>query len=169
MWRDPLTLIIAVGKDGSSAKGNVYLDDGDSYAYRSGEFVWREFRLETTTGGKVKTRISSHVQTRHKGRDHQVPFGSEEEEKGLATASEWSKGIKTVRIEQIVVLGMAKQPSSVSVITQGGKGKEAEEVEWEWYEGKAATSTKPGGLASKLVLKIPPGVGIVHGWEIDIV
>jgi mannosyl-oligosaccharide alpha-1,3-glucosidase len=41
---DPLTLVVAVAPDGS-AEGEVYLDDGASFAYKSGAFLLRKFVL----------------------------------------------------------------------------------------------------------------------------
>lgn len=61
MAGDPYTLVVALDKKGC-AEGELFLDDGKSYAYESGEYVLRGFRFcenelrAETLGGKESIR-----------------------------------------------------------------------------------------------------------------
>src|SRR3954453_8534082 len=46
MRHDPFTLRIALDKNGK-ARGELYLDDGETFAHWDGEIVWREFTAST--------------------------------------------------------------------------------------------------------------------------
>ena len=46
MKHDPFTLRVALDKSGA-ASGTLYLDDGESYAFEQGDFVWRALGAET--------------------------------------------------------------------------------------------------------------------------
>jgi alpha 1,3-glucosidase len=50
MWKDPYTLTVALGKS-YEAKGELYSDDGDSFSYESGEFIWRGLEFVPASGG----------------------------------------------------------------------------------------------------------------------
>jgi alpha 1,3-glucosidase len=145
MWRDPFTLIIAVGVDGT-ASGKLYLDDGDSFDYEQGLFVLREFKL--TASGKRFT-LSNHDLRSSGQSETQVAAYS-------PSRGPWAEGIAGVKIEQIIVLGLKSKPSSVTV---GGT-----ELEWFWEAG-AAASTSSEGTASKLTVK-NPAVKVVEDWSI---
>ncbi|KRX25558.1 Neutral alpha-glucosidase AB [Trichinella nelsoni] len=41
--QDPFTLIMALNKDGTFANGTLYLDDGDSYEYKNGQYLYQYF------------------------------------------------------------------------------------------------------------------------------
>lgn len=56
MTTDPLTLIIALDKNGN-AQGDLYIDDGRSFAFQRGQYAYKKFTfsskegvLESTTG-----------------------------------------------------------------------------------------------------------------------
>jgi len=56
MKHDPFTLRVALDVNGS-AKGELYLDDGEGFGYQRGELVWRALRASTTHhGGGTKKR-----------------------------------------------------------------------------------------------------------------
>jgi mannosyl-oligosaccharide alpha-1,3-glucosidase len=149
MWRDPYTLLVTAGKD-DSASGDLYVDDGDSYAYRQGQYIHRRFDLKVTNKRKLTLSsinlvglaenafISTDVTVQHE--------------------DSWTKAMSTVRVEQVVILGLSKEPTS---ITAGGI-----KVSWEWTAGTASTSRKEGE-ASQLVIK-DPRVLIAQDWEIVI-
>ncbi len=83
MWQDPFTLVIAVDNK-RSARGELYLDDGEGYGYTSGEYVHRHFSFE-------KGRLSSSM------------IGGAE-----ISNNAYAQSIGHVRIERIVVLGLKK-------------------------------------------------------------
>ncbi|KAK4685643.1 hypothetical protein P7C73_g4499, partial [Tremellales sp. Uapishka_1] len=138
MWQDPFTLLIALGKDGSAA-GDLYLDDGEGYAYQSGDFVWRGFeyknnRLKNAPHGGASTGL--------------VPYDPVD--------NGWAQAIAHVRIEKIVVLGMKKAPKSVSV--------NGEELFFDFSAGESHDGKKERG-SSRLIIK-NPGLEVVSDWEI---
>merc|ERR1711935_743914 len=50
MQKDPFTLVITLNKAGT-AIGDLYVDDGKTYDYKQGQFLWRQL---TFSGGKLK-------------------------------------------------------------------------------------------------------------------
>ncbi|KAJ7736818.1 glycoside hydrolase family 31 protein [Mycena metata] len=151
MKLDPFTLRVALGKTGS-ARGELYLDDGVSYSHEKGQFVWREFSAETAK--KVVRLTTKNLGLERVG----------EAVDGVALASynpgnEFAKTIGEVRVEKVVVLGLASKPTSVKV--EGGN-----ELVWEYTPGVAAGG-KGEGVASVLTIK-DPKVLIVKDWAIVI-
>ncbi|KAI0035606.1 glycoside hydrolase family 31 protein [Vararia minispora EC-137] len=146
MAQDPFTLRVALSKSGA-AKGELYLDDGVTFAHRDGALVWREFIAAKTS----KT-------TTIKSRDLAVekPFAAD-----LAIydpANAFSQSIKNVRVEKVIVLGLSGKPSSV-MLTGGG------ELVWEFEEGAGSAGKEE--RASVLTIK-DPKVGIAQDWEVKI-
>ena len=152
MKRDPFTLRVALGKDGS-ARGELYLDDGETFSHQQGQLVWREFVAEKPAKKSKGVRISSRnlaAQKPAEAVDHVA----------LATydsGNAFAKAIADVRVEKIVVLGLAAKPSSVTV----GGGKE---LQWTYTDGVAA-SEKKEGTASVLVIR-DPKLAVASDWEI---
>lgn len=152
MKRDPFTLRVALSKAGT-ARGELYLDDGVSYDHLKGNFVWREFVAEKAA--KKGLRISS------------VDLGAAkpaEAVDGVALttynpANEFAKNIADVRVEKVVVLGLAGKPASIKV--EGGA-----ELTWEYTPGVAAGDKKEA-TASVLTIK-DPRVLIQKDWVIVI-
>ncbi|KAH9944606.1 alpha-glucosidase [Amylocystis lapponica] len=145
---DPFTLRVALDINGG-ARGELYLDDGETFSHQGGQFVWREFTAEKNGKG---VRISSRDLAARKPAE--AVDGVQ-----LATysgASDFAKSMEPVRVERLVVLGLAAQPKSVALA--GG-----EELEWVFEAGVAATET--GGSASLLVIK-DPGTSVASDWEI---
>ncbi|KAF7325290.1 Glycoside hydrolase family 31 protein [Mycena venus] len=151
MKLDPFTLRVALSKAGS-ARGELYLDDGVSYAHEKGQFVWREFSTQTA---KKTVRITTK------------DLGAEKKDAavdGVALASynpgnTFAETIKEVRVEKIVVEGLGGKPASVKV--EGGK-----ELVWEYAPGVAANG-KGEGVAGVLTIK-DPKVLVVKDWAIVI-
>lgn len=92
MALDPFTLTVAVGKSGE-AVGQLYLDDGETFAWEGGEFVHRAFEFK---GNKLSSRPKSEYKA----------------------GNAYAQRIKNVGVERVRVLGLAKAPTSVTV---GGK------------------------------------------------
>jgi alpha 1,3-glucosidase len=143
MWRDPFTLVVALGREGD-ARGEVYLDDGESFGYEKGDFVWRGFQASSTKG---ETVVSSFDKVDSNG-------------SALTRRDGWASEIADVRVEKIVVLGLEKQPSKVTV------DGETDALKWEWESGMAASGKKEG-QASRLTIKAP-GVRVVREWSLRI-
>lgn len=151
MKYDPFTLTVALDKTGN-ARGELYLDDGVSYDHESGAFVWREF----TAGTKGRTlRIASADLARAKPAeavDHVA----------LATydaANAFAQDIAGVRVEKLLVLGIASEPTAVTLAS-------GTPLEWEFHPGVAAGASKEGETAH-LVIKNPVA-SIASDWEVVI-
>ncbi|KAJ7496651.1 glycoside hydrolase family 31 protein [Mycena latifolia] len=151
MHRDPFTLRVALAKAGG-ARGELYLDDGVSYDHEKGQFVWREFSAEAA---KKSVRVSS----RDLGKEQTGAAVDGVALKGYDPRNAFAEGVKDVRVEKVVVLGLSGKPSSVKV--EGGG-----ELVWEYTPGIAAGG-KGEGVASVLTIK-DPKVRIVEDWAIVI-
>ncbi|GBE80864.1 Glucosidase 2 subunit alpha [Sparassis crispa] len=148
MAHDPFTLRVALDKSGG-ARGELYLDDGVTYAHQKGQFVWREFGAQKAGKG---VRISSRNLASQKPAEAVDGVA-------LATydnANEFARSIAGVRVERVVVFGLAAKPMSVKV--QGGA-----ELSFEFTPGVAAAGREGG--ASVLVIK-DPSVSVTRDWEI---
>lgn len=153
MKKDPYTITVALSKTGN-AKGEVYIDDGSSFAYEKGDLVWRGFEAQTDkkTGSlviKSKNLVSADPNAAVDG-TALAPYNP---------TNTFAKDIASVRVERIVILGVPGKPKSVK--TAGGKA-----VEFTWTGGAKASSKKEG-TASVLVLK-DPGLFITQDWTVVI-
>ncbi|KAI0657708.1 alpha-glucosidase [Cubamyces menziesii] len=154
MKRDPFTLRVALDKDGH-ARGELYLDDGETYSHETGQFVWREFVAEKPAKKSKGVKISNKnlgAQKPTEAVDHVA----------LATydsANDFAKSIADVRVEKIVVLGLPTKPSSVTA--DGGKA-----LQWSYTPGVAASDSKEG-TASILVIK-DPKLNVTGDWNIEV-
>ncbi|KAF7428915.1 hypothetical protein PC9H_008151 [Pleurotus ostreatus] len=149
MKRDPFTLRVALDKKGS-ARGELYIDDGETYSHRNGEFIWRQFFADK---GKKELRISSKDLAALRPSDAVDGVAL----KTFNPANEFAKSVSGVRVERIVVLGLGSKPKSVKV--EGGQI-----LEWEYTPG-AASNDKKDGAAGVLVIK-DPATPIANNWEI---
>jgi alpha 1,3-glucosidase len=117
---DPYTLVVVLDSANASAtaEGELYMDDGNTYAYTEGAYIWRRFvfadntlRSEDLHDGKGKSRDS------------------------------YAKEIESVTVEKIVVVGAPSKwagEKDVKVSGEGTKGAKAELVFHEAQGGKAA-------------------------------
>ncbi|KAF9478104.1 glycoside hydrolase family 31 protein [Pholiota conissans] len=152
MKRDPFTLRVALSKAGN-ARGELYLDDGVTYDHLKGQFIWREFIAEKS--GKKGLRLSSVDLGAAK--PGEAVDGAE-----LTTynpANNFVQSVADVRVEKVVVVGLAGKPTSVKI--EGGG-----ELVWEYTPG-VASSEKKEGQASILTIK-DPKVLIRKDWAIVI-
>lgn len=139
MKHDPFTLRIALDTSGN-ARGEVYLDDGETYGYGKGDVVWRGFGAESTKRkgkGIGAVRISS------------VDLAVRTQVGAYDPKNEFARSVGDVRVEKLVVLGLGKKP--LSVVLEGGS-----ELEWEF-------ASKDG--AGVLVIK-DPAVRVVDDWAV---
>jgi len=148
MKRDPFTLKVVLSQSGD-ATGELYLDDGESYDHREGNFVWRSFVAESTK--KVVTISSKDLASKNPDR---AIDGVE-----LVTynrGNPFADALNGVRVERIVVLGLKNKPSKV---TLGNT-----DLEFTFEDGVAAVGKKEG-VASRMTIK-DPGAFITSDWVI---
>lgn len=173
-WRDPITLVIALEPPsaGSSlrAQGLLYLDDGQTYHYQDGAFVWRRFTFETAKDGSHTIRSQDEAALRSGHSDSTSVVATP----AYKANNEFAEAIKDVRVEKIVVLGLDKASSGgdgfdVTVkgdLASGAKSEASSIFEDGVTSGKAKKGK--GKRASRLVIKDPKAL-IRGDWEIRIV
>jgi alpha 1,3-glucosidase len=157
MHHDPFTLRIAL--DGSlTARGEIYLDDGVTYAYKEGQLTWRGLAVDTIAKG-AELRLSNVDLAA--ATPHSAVEGTALAE--FRPENPFQTGIASVRVERVIVLGLSGMPKRVAV--EGGR-----ELEWEYAPGAMAARKKgdsDGGVASVLTIK-DPGLGVATDWVIRI-
>jgi len=153
MKLDPFTLRVALDNR-RKARGELYLDDGETYSHEQGNIVWREFKAEALKKGKAITLSSLDLAA---ARPSDAVDGKALSE--YRGTNDFASSIGSVKIERIVVLGLGGRPTTVST------GSETP-LEWEYYDGVAATGKKEG-VASILTIK-NPGVLVSSDWNIVI-
>jgi alpha 1,3-glucosidase len=152
MKYDPFTLRVALENTGFYAHGELYLDDGETYEYQKGEFVWREFRTERHGKDGLKIYSVDLGATRQPQEAvDTVKFSSYDRNNAFA------KTLEDVGIEKIEVLGLAKAPKKVKLA--GGQ-----ELVFEFNKG-AAAADKQTRRASTLIIKAPR-VSVAKDWAI---
>ena len=161
MKHDPFTLRIALDNKNSRARGELYLDDGVTYNYQRGEFVWREFVAEEPAK-KQKNGAVFKIANRDLGSANLADAAL-----GIsvsrydAAENAFARDIASVRVEKVVVLGLGKKPTSVKVEETGAV------LEWEYVSGVAAGEKNKEGVASVLTIK-DPKVLVGREWTIGI-
>jgi alpha 1,3-glucosidase len=177
---DPFTLVIALDKqsgesDGETgdvrAEGTLYLDDGQTYEYESGEFVWRRFEWLSHDSGR-KHILRSIDEAGLKLADAELVVGDEKQLQTYERANRFAQSIQQVRVEKLVVLGLDKEPKSIRINAERLNGHSgAQNVEWHWNAGISASATSAGfkigsSTASELIVK-DPAVPIISDWSIE--
>ncbi|KAI0250065.1 glycoside hydrolase family 31 protein [Lactifluus subvellereus] len=165
MHRDPFTLRIALDSS-LTARGELYLDDGVTYAYKQGHLTWRG--LSVSVVDKKTSRGVAATELRLSNVDLAVAAPRAAVE-GHALAefqrgNPFQTGIMSVRVERMVILGLGGRPKRVAV--EGGR-----DLEWEFGPGVAAAGAVRGdsdsGVASVLTIK-DPNLGVASDWAIQI-
>jgi len=154
MKLDPFTLRIALDKT-STARGELYLDDGETFSHQEGQIVWRKFVAEKPDKKAKRLRISSHDLAKEKPSE---AVGGVEL-KSISPSNKFAKSIESVRVEKAVIMGLSSKPKSVKV--EGGQNLEFV------YDAGVAAGGKKEGQASILTIK-DPGVTISKDWAIVI-
>lgn len=152
MKHDPFTLRVALDVDGS-AKGELYLDDGEGFGYQRGELVWRDFQASTSHRDDGKEKREIIIQS------NDLAAASPDAVPSYTPANAFAKGIEEaeVRVERVVVVGVDDRP--VSVVVLEGEGQ-TRALEWTY---EAGTSERAGVVVIK-----DPGVGITKDWAVVI-
>lgn len=149
MKHDPFTLRIALDS-AHSARGKLYLDDGETYAHEQGNMIWREFTAKPE--GKGLTIQSEDLVHSSLGKAVDgVELSSYD------PTNSFAKSIGLVKVERVVVLGLKSKPADV-------KSGDRSTLDWEWTDGVQAKGSK-GGVSSILTIK-NPGVHIASDWRI---
>ncbi|PNS21092.1 hypothetical protein CAC42_3430 [Sphaceloma murrayae] len=140
MKRDPFTLVMTLPDQGD-AEGDLYLDDGESFDYQQGAYIWRKFAYNGATSTLVSTDAGKE---------------------GKKT-KEYIKSMKDVRIEKLVIVNAPKEWKTKKEVevSEEGKGSSGlkKKVPLLYNEGK-------GGQASWAIVR-DPAVGVGSGWKID--
>ena len=148
MKRDPFTLKVTLSQSGS-ASGELYLDDGESYDHREGNFVWREFVAESA---KKTVKISSK-DLASTNADRAVDGVQLTTYNG---GNAFANALNGVRVERIIVLGLKNKPSKVTLSNT--------DLEYTFEDGVSAVGKKEG-VASKLTIKNPSAI-ITSDWTV---
>ena len=164
MHRDPFTLRIALDSS-LTAHGELYLDDGTTYAYKQGHLTWRGLSVDSMD--KTELRLSNFDMAAA------TPRSAVEG----ATLAEFRRenpfqtGIASVRVERVVILGLPGMPKRVAVegSSSSSSSSSARELAWEFGPGVAAGAVRGDrdGVASVLTIK-DPGLGVASDWAIRI-
>src|SRR6266550_1544957 len=144
MKHDPFTLRVALDYKNSRARGELYLDDGVTYNYQRGEFVWREFVAEKQKNGAVFKIVNRDL-----GSANLANAALGISVSRYDTENAYARDVASVRVEKVVVLGLGKRPTSVKVEETGAV------LEWEFVPGVAAGEKNKEGVASLLTIKDP--------------
>ncbi|KAF8320449.1 alpha-glucosidase [Clavulina sp. PMI_390] len=184
MKNDPFTLTVALSSTTSDtlAEGELYMDDGETYAHTHGELIWRGFTAKRSSTGK--TRSSRTTTITLSSRDRVEPALSKgepivEASNTLTAPSTLALGkydpennayakliSDVVVVERVIVLGLPSKPTAVKLAGR--------DLEFTYEEGVSVVDPKikktgktGAGKASKLVIKNPKA-SIVASWDITI-
>ncbi|TBU52165.1 glycosyl hydrolases family 31-domain-containing protein [Dichomitus squalens] len=153
MKHDPFTLRVALGSDGS-ARGELYLDDGETYSHQQGQFVWREFAVEKPAKKSRCVWISS--------RDLAAQKPAEAVDRVALAAydsgNDFAKSIADVRVEKYVHRSSFPPPSTMTL--DGFAGRPTTTI-----TAGVASADKKEGTASVLVIR-DPKVAVTSDWAI---
>ncbi|KAA1073417.1 hypothetical protein PGT21_011415 [Puccinia graminis f. sp. tritici] len=161
MWKDPITLVVALDKQGQST-GTLYLDDGESFNHERGQFLYKRFSIKKESSGSftlsssdavAQTLKSTHEALRSSLAQYQPDNG-------------WIKKISSVNIDKVIILGLPDRPTCVKV---SGRN---DGLAYQYSSGLASTvkSAKMTGLGKRAsVLEIQnAAVKVVDDWSIEV-
>ena len=134
---DPYTLVIVLDNAGN-AEGTLYTDDGESFDYRDGAYVYQKFSFSSES-----MKLTSEAIMKPQKRTH-----------------DFIKTISKVKIEKLVFVAAPeewKDKNEVLVQLDGAKQKKRAGLSWHKGEGKNAAWAVVQNL----------GVGVSASWNID--
>ncbi|KAF2743555.1 glycoside hydrolase family 31 protein [Sporormia fimetaria CBS 119925] len=141
MKYDPFTLVVVLDKDGN-AQGTLYLDDGETFEYQNGAYIYRRFSFDGKRNSLTSTNLG---------------------ERATVKTDKYLKAMDKVRVEKIIVVNAPKawKTKKEVVVMEEGKKESARKktAELEFFEGEK-------GKADWAVVRNPK-VGIGRGWRID--
>ncbi|KAK4219231.1 2 subunit alpha glucosidase [Rhypophila decipiens] len=133
---DDYTLVVAVSKDGKSAEGDLYVDDGDSFDFEKGQYIRRKFVMEGSTISSVDAE----------GRDT----------KGVKEG-EWMKKMRGVSVDKIMVVGAPSSWANKKEVSVESEGKS-------WSVEVEYSPAAKGRAAFAVIKKV--GARIGADWKI---
>jgi alpha 1,3-glucosidase len=149
MRDDPFTFNIALSSNGS-ARGDLYWDDGSSFKYQDGEYLYRRFSFE---GNRLRSTRGDLNDLIHD--DSGVVFNTT-----FVPAREgYSKDVVNT-VERVIVLGYPKAPSKVVLIPEGTQSTSTDTVELRSVLGYEYDSN-----VKRLVIR-KPNAKIAENWSI---
>ena len=150
MKHDPYTLVIVLDTVTGSAKGTLYIDDGETFDYTSGAFVHRQFTFSASSASS-STLESTDLRS---ATDQALALSSK-------TARGFLKGaIANARVEKIIVVNAPAAWESKTEVTVTEDGiKEDRKAVIKWVKGEK-------GSADWAVVR-DPGVVISRGWKVQ--
>ncbi|KAJ4293472.1 glucosidase II [Kalmusia sp. IMI 367209] len=141
---DPFTLVVVLDKAGS-AKGELYLDDGETFDYEAGAYIHRRFSFDGTRSVLTSTNLTPSGATR------------------TTKLEAYLKSMTKVRVEKVIVVGAPKAwkgKKEVVVMEEGAKESARKKVVgMEWFAGS--------GKGADWAVVRDPKVGVGRGWKID--
>jgi len=111
---DPYTLLIALDSK-QQALGDLYVDDGQSFQYRKGEYIWRQFEFKNRT-------LTSKT---HLLDPQDLPFAEQNGSYDPGTV-----------VERVLVLGLTPPAKKISLRVEGSKEEQDLEFRYADAEGK---------------------------------
>ncbi|MBW0472288.1 hypothetical protein O181_012003 [Austropuccinia psidii MF-1] len=161
MWKDPITLVIALDKDGLSV-GTLYMDDGESFNHERGQFIYRSFSIKPIDSRSFSISsldaVGQTLKSSHEGLRTTL---SQYDPK-----NPWAKKMKSVTVDKIIVLGLPERPTCVQVVGQSSG------LHYTFKAGLASKVAFPkltglGKQASILEIK-NADLKVVDDWTINI-
>ncbi|KAJ4346927.1 glucosidase II [Didymosphaeria variabile] len=141
---DPFTLVVVLDKDGA-AKGELYIDDGETFDYETGAYIHRRFAFD----GKRNVLTSTNA----------VPVGA----KATAKLEAYLKSMNKVRVEKVIIVGAPKtwKGKTEAIVMEEGAKESARKktIAMEFHSGS--------GKSADWAIVRDPKVGIGRGWKID--
>ncbi|RYO93830.1 hypothetical protein DL766_005084 [Monosporascus sp. MC13-8B] len=129
MKYDDYTLVVAVSRDGK-AEGELYVDDGDTFEYRNGQYIHRLFKLEG----------SSLTSTDVEGRD----LKSIEE-------GEWLERMGNVAVDKVIIVGAPSSWAGKTEVELESEGdKTLVKLDYHKAEGGKAAYAVLGRVGAKI-------------------
>ena len=157
MWRDPITLVVALDKSGKKASGDIYLDDGDSFDYEKGEIVWRGFTL-SRKDKKTLILESKDLVSSYSGASKVFARMAASYDSNNAFA----RKISRVTVDEIVVLGLLMKPACVRL-----KGASTG-LAFEWQGGIASTARSRNNGQPATVLRVKGALlPVTQDWLLE--
>ncbi|KAF8341539.1 alpha-glucosidase [Cantharellus anzutake] len=145
MKKDPFTLTVALDKTGSTASGELYLDDGETYTFEQGELVWRKFIAYPSKDGQASLIVQNHNLASHTSARDIVGGAKFQFYDGK---NAYAREIDSVYVEQIIILGLKEEPKR--------------DLEIDYRGGSYGMNNV---LSSSLTIK-NLGVRVVDDWQI---
>lgn len=144
--RDPLTLVVALDASGRAC-GDLYLDDGATFAFARGAFASRRVCFDASTGELTNTDASAS----------RGPLASPARAASWRGASaSWKSGVS---VNRVVVLGLPEFSSSRSSTSSSSSSlSSSSSSKWKAREGSREIDAAPGPLT---LAPGAPTVGVV--------